>query len=117
MRLGGPIFAKWESPEEWVKAAKALGYRGTFCPVGTDAGGDIVSILALVFAPRIDVVGMVIYSVEAVLWAGICLLGLHFGFRLWLLEKMGRKSSDSACEPSDSALESGQTGHPRRDSG
>ena len=89
----------------------------SFLFVCTDAGGDIVSILALVFAPRIDVVGMVIYSVEAVLWAGICLLGLHFGFRLWLLEKMGRKSSDSACEPSDSALESGQTGHPRRDSG
>lgn len=38
MRLGGPIFTEYNSPDEWVAAVKALGYGAAYCPVGLDAG-------------------------------------------------------------------------------
>jgi sugar phosphate isomerase/epimerase len=34
MRLGGPVFEKYDSPEAWVQAVQALGYRAAYCPVG-----------------------------------------------------------------------------------
>ena len=40
MRLGGPLFQKHETPEQWVAEAHALGYRAAFCPVKPDAPGD-----------------------------------------------------------------------------
>lgn len=60
----------------------------SFAFVGIDYGGDVASTVALVFAPRLDVLGIIIYSVEAALWIGIQLLGIHFRFRPWLLTKM-----------------------------
>ncbi len=37
MRLGGPVFEKYDSPAAWIAALKALGYRAAYCPVGPDA--------------------------------------------------------------------------------
>lgn len=39
VRLGGPVFEKCNSPEEWVTALKKMGYRAAYCPVspGTDS--------------------------------------------------------------------------------
>ncbi|KAJ4203473.1 hypothetical protein NW759_015149 [Fusarium solani] len=79
----------------------------SFLFVFIDAGSDVVSILALAFAPRIDILGIVIYSVEAVLWAGIGILGIHFRFCSWLLDKMGRKSDGLDSTPSESNMEAG----------
>ncbi|KAL6361118.1 hypothetical protein LRP88_04580 [Fusarium phalaenopsidis] len=79
----------------------------SFLFVFIDAGGDVASILALAFAPRIDILGIVIYSVEAVLWAGIGILGIHFRFRGWLLDKMGRKSDGLDSTPSERNMEAG----------
>ena len=38
IRLGGPVFEKYNSPEEWITSLKKLGYRAAYCPVsvGTD---------------------------------------------------------------------------------
>ena len=82
---------------------KSRSVRGiSFMFVLIDAGGDLVSILALLFAPRVDVVGMVIYSVELVLWIGIGLLGLHYRFRIWVLGKLGRRpKSPSTSSPEE----------------
>lgn len=33
MRLGGPIFEKWQDAEGWATAAKRAGYRAAYCPV------------------------------------------------------------------------------------
>jgi sugar phosphate isomerase/epimerase len=44
VRLGGPVFEKYNSPEEWVSALKKLGYRAAYCPVS--AGADAVLIKA-----------------------------------------------------------------------
>ncbi|MCH6233222.1 sugar phosphate isomerase/epimerase family protein [Cognataquiflexum rubidum] len=40
LRLGGPIFEKFDSPESWVAAVKNAGYRAAYCPVGLNAGRD-----------------------------------------------------------------------------
>jgi len=39
VRLGGPVFEKYSSPEEWIASLKKLGYRAAYCPVsvGTDS--------------------------------------------------------------------------------
>ncbi|WP_373523324.1 sugar phosphate isomerase/epimerase family protein [Aquiflexum sp.] len=37
LRLGGPVFEKYNSPDSWVKAVKKLGYRAAYCPVGLNA--------------------------------------------------------------------------------
>jgi sugar phosphate isomerase/epimerase len=42
MRLGGPLFGKHETPDEWIDAVQAHGYRAAFCPVGTDAPDDLI---------------------------------------------------------------------------
>ena len=42
MRLGGPLFQKYETPDQWVAAAHALGYRAEFCPIQPDTPGNLV---------------------------------------------------------------------------
>jgi len=42
MRLGGPILSKSNSPESWVNAVLARGYRAAYCPVGPDADKDTI---------------------------------------------------------------------------
>ena len=37
MRLGGPVFAKWTTPEEWAQAHSRAGYRAAYCPVDESA--------------------------------------------------------------------------------
>jgi sugar phosphate isomerase/epimerase len=39
VRLGGPVFEKYNSPEEWIGLNRKLGYRAAYCPVspGTDS--------------------------------------------------------------------------------
>jgi len=42
MRLGGPLFEKYETPDEWVRVVHALGYRVASCPLGTDVPEDLI---------------------------------------------------------------------------
>ena len=42
VRLGGPVFEKYQDPAGWVAALKKLGYSAAYCPVGADAGDDVV---------------------------------------------------------------------------
>ena len=43
MRLGGRIFQSQDSPEAWVQAVAAKGYRAAGCPVTPDAEDDTVA--------------------------------------------------------------------------
>jgi sugar phosphate isomerase/epimerase len=38
MRLGAPLQQSFDTPEEWVAAVQAKGYRAAYCPVGTESG-------------------------------------------------------------------------------
>jgi len=42
LRLGGPVFGNPKSPDDWIAALKALGYRAAYCPVDAKATNDVV---------------------------------------------------------------------------
>ncbi len=42
IRLGGPVFEKYESPEEWSAAMKQLGYSAAYCPVNANQSDDVI---------------------------------------------------------------------------
>lgn len=42
IRLGGPVFEKYNSPDEWISVLKKNGYRAAYCPVSFDANDSIV---------------------------------------------------------------------------
>ncbi len=42
VRLGGPVFEKYASPDEWIKAVKALGYSAAYCPVGAKTEDNVI---------------------------------------------------------------------------
>lgn len=42
LRLGGPVFEKYQDPEGWVDALRRLGYSAAYCPVGAEADDDVV---------------------------------------------------------------------------
>ena len=37
VRLGGPLFKKYQGPEEWIMLLKQAGYRAAYCPVSPGA--------------------------------------------------------------------------------
>ena len=46
IRLGGPVFDKYESPDQWVRILKGLGYRAAYCPVKAHESDDVVKAYA-----------------------------------------------------------------------
>lgn len=46
MRLGGPLFEKHETPDQWIASAHAHGYRAAFCPLDMDAPEDLIQVYA-----------------------------------------------------------------------
>jgi sugar phosphate isomerase/epimerase len=43
LRLGGPVFDKTDSPQEWIVALQKLGYRAAYCPLSPNAPDDTVA--------------------------------------------------------------------------
>lgn len=74
---------------EIYKSASVQGISFLFVLI--DASGDLVSILSLLFEARIDVVGVVIYSVELGLWVGIAFLVGYFRLWPWLMLKTAKE--------------------------
>ncbi|KAI9801230.1 MAG: hypothetical protein M1825_003504 [Sarcosagium campestre] len=50
----------------------------SFIFVGIDAAGDIFSLISVLFQPSLDVLGLVIYGTELVLWIGVLLCGGYY---------------------------------------
>ena len=46
VRLGGPLFATYTGPDEWVAALQKLRYRAAYCPLKTDAPADQIKAYA-----------------------------------------------------------------------
>ncbi len=42
LRLGGQIFEKFDSPDEWVSICKKLKYRAAYCPVSAEESDDVI---------------------------------------------------------------------------
>ena len=43
IRLGGPIFRKFNNPDEWISALKELNYKAAYCPVELNAAAEEIS--------------------------------------------------------------------------
>lgn len=40
IRLGGPVFKKYNNPDEWIKALNELNYKAAYCPVNPGTGSE-----------------------------------------------------------------------------
>lgn len=70
----------------------------SFMFVIIDAGGDLVSILALLFEASIDALGLVIYSVELGFWIGILALGMYYRLWGWMSSKIGARGDEETTQ-------------------
>ena len=64
----------------------------SFLFVGIDAAGDLTSLISLVFQPSLDILGLVIYGSELVLWLGVFACGGYYNFTPWLRRKVAGSS-------------------------
>jgi len=72
----------------------------SFIFVGLDALGDLTSLLSVFFQPSLDILGIVIYATELVLWIGIFACGAYYNLRPWLKEKYGKSGGTAIGEAS-----------------
>lgn len=42
MRLGGPVFGKYDNPEEWARAVRQAGYSAAYCPFGYEISDEVL---------------------------------------------------------------------------
>lgn len=70
----------------------------SFLFVAIDAAGDVLSLLAVLFQARWDVLGMVIYATELVLWMGIMAAGAWYNLRPWAVKKAEEWRARQAVE-------------------
>jgi len=74
-----------------------------FC--GIDALGDLTSLLSVFFQPTLDVLGIVIYGVELVLWIGIFACGGCFNLRPWIKSRLQVKREGNDVSPENETQE------------
>lgn len=74
----------------------------SFLFVGIDALGDLTSLISVFFQPELDVLGMVIYGSELVLWIGVFACGCFYNFRPWLRKKVEQyRTSEEEGQPGE----------------
>lgn len=71
----------------------------SFIFVGIDAAGDLFSLVSVLFEPTLDVLGLVIYGTELILWIGVFICGGYYNLVPWLQKKLGQKSSSRSVSP------------------
>ena len=66
----------------------------SFIFVGIDALGDVFSVISVVFEPKLDTLGMVIYGTDLVLWTGIFICGAYYNLTLWMTARRAKSKSE-----------------------
>jgi hypothetical protein len=56
----------------------------SFIFVGIDALGDVFSLVSVIFQPTLDILGIVIYGTELLLWIGIFMCGAYYNLIPWM---------------------------------
>jgi len=82
----------------------------SFIFVAIDAMGDLTSLISVFFQPKLDILGMVIYGSELVLWLGVFACGGYFNLRPWLQQRVSRHHVTG----DQSSVRSGSRQHPQR---
>ena len=63
----------------------------SFVFVGIDAMGDLTSLLSVLFQPDWDVLGLVIYGTELVLWIGVFAAGGYYNLVPWIKSRVQKR--------------------------
>ncbi|KAF3904954.1 hypothetical protein ABW20_dc0110241 [Dactylellina cionopaga] len=77
----------------------------SFLFVSIDALGDLTSLLSIFFERELDVLGMVIYGSELVLWIGVMACGGWFNLKPWLERWARKRKEEPRAEMGDGARE------------
>ncbi|KAL7951245.1 PQ loop repeat domain-containing protein [Trichoderma barbatum] len=83
----------------------------SFIFVGIDAGGDLFSLISVFFQPKLDILGMVIYGTELVLWIGVFACGGYFNLLPWIKQNLKTPSEAGVHGVEASADPSTQSPH------
>lgn len=62
----------------------------SFLFVGIDAAGDLISLVSVLFQKELDVLGLVIYGTELILWIGVFACGGYYNLLPWVQSKSKR---------------------------
>ncbi|KAF7856048.1 hypothetical protein EAF04_010004 [Stromatinia cepivora] len=63
----------------------------SFIFVGIDAAGDVFSLVSIFFQSHLDILGIVIYASEFILWCGVFACGGYFNLLPWIKSKNQKK--------------------------
>ncbi|KAF2005930.1 hypothetical protein P154DRAFT_423381 [Amniculicola lignicola CBS 123094] len=63
----------------------------SFLFVGIDAAGDVFSLVSVLFQPTMDVLGLIIYGTELVLWIGVFACGGYYNLIPWIRKTLKKK--------------------------
>lgn len=75
----------------------------SFLFVGIDALGDLTSIISVVFQPELDILGLVIYGTELILWIGIFACGGYYNLVPWIRKQMEKRRASTSPDVDDAA--------------
>ncbi|KAF2631816.1 hypothetical protein BU25DRAFT_385475 [Macroventuria anomochaeta] len=81
----------------------------SFIFVGLDALGDLTSLLSVIFHSKLDILGMIIYATELVLWIGIFACGAYYNLIPWLKEKHGKNGVSRTSDGSQTGERATET--------
>jgi hypothetical protein len=72
----------------------------SFLFVGIDAAGDVFSLVSVLFQEKLDVLGLVIYGTELVLWIGVFAAGGYYNFVPWVRKRLDRRGNGEGVHSS-----------------
>ncbi|KAN0091634.1 G protein-like protein-coupled receptor : PQ-loop [Hyaloscypha variabilis] len=76
----------------------------SFIFVAIDAAGDIFSLISVFFQPKLDILGMVIYATEFVLWCGVFACGGYFNLMPWIRQKTRSRNRAKEVRTSENVV-------------
>jgi hypothetical protein len=79
----------------------------SFIFVGIDAAGDVFSLISVLFEPKLDILGLLIYGTELILWIGVFACGGYYNFVPWARMKLQKRASPISVSPPEQ-LENGE---------
>jgi hypothetical protein len=68
----------------------------SFLFVAIDAAGDVFSLASVFFQPELDILGIVIYATEFVLWCGVFACGGYYNLLPWARKRFGKEADGEA---------------------
>ena len=88
----------------------------SFIFVFIDALGDLTSLISVVFEPKLEVLGIVIYASELILWSGVMACGGYYNLRPWIEAKLAKRRSSREGGVTIQHMETAAEDLERRDS-